>query len=273
MELRVTLHGRTYRADAARAHDLSIPLAFDAEQPNFFGAAPASSHPLSAGSFIGDVREGGSCNCATHTLTPHCNGTHTECVGHITADRISIAEMAIPSFMTARLVTLAPTLASSTPESSTPLPRTGDRLITRAALEYALGGDSLIGVQALVVRTTPNPPEKRYWSYGAEPPPAYFSAQFMQWIVTRGVEHLIVDLPSIDRAEDEGRLTAHRLFFGLPPGSSNGAQAERRQATVTELAFIPDSIPDGWYALNLQIAPFLADAAPSRPLLLPLISL
>jgi arylformamidase len=271
MELRVTVHGQSYRADASRAHDLSIRLAFDAEQPNFYGAAAASSRPYAAGTFIGDVRQGGSCNCATHTLTPHCNGTHTECVGHVTTDRISIADIAVPPFMTARLVTLAPTPASATPETSDPPPRAGDRLITRAALDHSLGGDSLIGAQALIVRTSPNPPDKKYRSYGNEPAPPYFSAPFIQWIISRGVEHLIVDLPSIDRAADEGRLTAHRLFFGLPPGSSDAARAERPQATVTELAFIPDSIPDGWYALTLQIAPFAADAAPSRPLLLPLV--
>ena len=32
-----------------------------------------------------------------------------------------------------------------------------------------------------------------------------------------------------------------------------------------------DSIPDGQYLLNLQVAPFVADAAPSRPVLLPLL--
>jgi arylformamidase len=48
------------------------------------------------------------------------------------------------------------------------------------------------------------------------------------------------------------------------------AQATRPNATVTELAFIDDSIADGQYLLNLQVAPFVADAAPSRPILLPL---
>jgi hypothetical protein len=36
------------------------------------------------------------------------------------------------------------------------------------------------------------------------------------------------------------------------------------------LAFIDDAIADGHYLLNLQVAPFVADAAPSRPILLPL---
>src|SRR5690606_8287709 len=108
LELRVRLHGRQRRADAQRAHDLSIPLAFDAPQPSFFGAAAASARPLVAGSFIGEVRSGGSCNCATYTSTPHCNGTHTECVGHLTHERVSLRDVGLPAYVVARLVTLAP---------------------------------------------------------------------------------------------------------------------------------------------------------------------
>nr|MDQ3322374.1 hypothetical protein [Acidobacteriota bacterium] len=37
--------------------------------------------------------------------------------------------------------------------------------------------------------------------------------------------------------------------------------------TITEMIFAPDSISDGAYLVNLQIAPFIADAAPSRPIL------
>jgi kynurenine formamidase len=271
IQLRVSLHGRLWRVDTTHIHDLSIPLAFDAPQPNFFGAPQASGSALTAGSFIGDVREGGSCNCATYSFTPHCNGTHTECVGHLTRERIGIRDIVTPAYAIARLVTLAPISSAATQERSDPAPRDGDELITRAALETALGNDALNEATALIVRTTPNPPTKQHRSYGPERAPPYFTAEFMRWIVAQGVQHLIVDLPSIDRAEDEGRLTAHRLFFGLPPGSSDAAQATRSNATVTELAFIDDAIPDGWYVLNLQIAPFVADAAPSRPLLMPLL--
>jgi hypothetical protein len=56
----------------------------------------------------------------------------------------------------------------------------------------------------------------------------------------------------------------------MEPGATSAAQATRPTATVTELAFIDDAIPDGPYLLNLQVAPFVADAAPSRPILLPL---
>ena len=79
--------------------------------------------------------------------------------------------------------------------------------------------------------------------------------------------HLVVDLPSIDRAQDEGRLTAHRIFFGLPPAVTQLAAATRATATVTELAYIPESVADGPYLLELQVPALGGDAVPSRPLL------
>jgi arylformamidase len=127
------------------------------------------------------------------------------------------------------------------------------------------------GVQAIVVRTAPNDSSKRHRSYGPEAPPPYFTANFMRAIVEAKIDHLVCDLPSVDRAEDEGRLTAHRIFWGLAPGAASAERATRPDATITELAFIDNAIADGLYLLNLQIPPFEADAAPSRPLLFPLL--
>lgn len=271
IELRVLLRGREWRIDTKRIHDLSIPLNFAGPQPNFFGAPPATAHALTGDGFVGDVRAGGSCNCATYQLTPHCNGTHTECVGHLSRERIAILDVPPPAFAIARLVTLAPTPATVTTETTDPMPQPSDDLLTRASLEAAIGSDSLTEAAALIVRTTPNSPSKRHQHYGLAQSAPYFSAELMRAIVERGIRHLVVDVPSVDRAADAGRLTAHRIFFGLPAGSSDATQATRANATITELAYICDEISDGWYALNLQIAPFMADAAPSRPLLMPLL--
>src|SRR5262249_52682114 len=97
--------------------------------------------------------------------------------------------------------------------------------------------------------------------------PPYLSRDAAEFLVFRGIEHLVVDLPSIDRAHDEGRLTAHRVFFGLPPGSHSLSQARRPRSTVTELAFIPDAVTDGPYLLEIQVPAIAGDAVPSRPLL------
>lgn len=262
LALAVDIGGRRWSvAEQGPGHDISIPLRFDAEQPTFFGAAPASERPLAAGSFVGDVRQGGSCNCSIHTFVPHCNGTHTECVGHITRERMNVRNLAVHHLSAALLVTVEPQAA---PDIH------GDKVITRQALRSVVEPHRLADYRALVVRTLPNDESKLTRNYDSDPPPPYFTADAMSWVVEHGIDTLVVDLPSIDRAQDGGRLAAHRVFWGMPEGGTSGAPASRAHATITEMAFIPDAVADGHYLLNLQIPPFMSDAAPSRPILLPL---
>jgi hypothetical protein len=82
----------------------------------------------------------------------------------------------------------------------------------------------------------------------------------MQLIVDAGVQHLLIDLPSVDREEDGGALAAHHLFWNVPA-------APNFQKTITELIYVPNEISDGDYILNLQVSNFANDAAPSRPML------
>jgi hypothetical protein len=37
--------------------------------------------------------------------------------------------------------------------------------------------------------------------------------------------------------------------------------------TITEMIYVPNEVEDGQYVLDLQIPNFVADAAPSRPVL------
>lgn len=258
--LAVEIAGRRWRV-AANGHDISIPLRFNEAQPTFFGAPAASAAPITAGSFVGDVRHGGSCNCAVHTLAPHCNGTHTECVGHITQERLSVRDLAIRHLSAALLI-------SVTPEPSAQMP--GDHVISVATLRKAIGNAPLSDYRALVVRTLPNDSAKLTRNYDAGPMPPYFTSEAMRHIVEHGIDTLVVDLPSIDRAQDGGKLAAHRVFWGMPADSTSAATATRQHATITEMAFIDEAVADGPYLLNLQVAPFVIDAAPSRPILLPL---
>ncbi|HTE41913.1 MAG TPA: cyclase family protein [Steroidobacteraceae bacterium] len=255
--------GRVLRADASSGYDLSIPLAFDGEQPSFFAAPDASAHPYRIGHFTGSVATGSSCNCTTHTLTPHCNGTHTECVGHVTLERLSIRDVRIPSLLIAHLVSVRPRPLADLDEAIPSDSDSSDPVVGRAQLEAVLPA---MHCSALIVRTLPNTRDKQSRNYDATCPP-YLSAGAAQFLVERRVDHLVLDLPSIDRAHDGGHLAAHRIFWGLPPGATDAKLARRSHATITELAFIDDSIADGEYLLNLQVAPFAADAAPSRPML------
>ena len=88
--------------------DISIPLNFNGPQPNAYGVEPASSKPCEAGDMVGDTRRGGSVNFEQYTFIPHCNGTHTECVGHITHERISVRDCLKDVFIPAVLVSVEP---------------------------------------------------------------------------------------------------------------------------------------------------------------------
>ncbi len=304
----MTFRNGEVRVDLTSPISLAIDLDFSQAQPRHFGAPPATSRPFAVPGFSGSVAHGASCNCQTLTLVPHCNGTHTECVGHLTSEPVDAHRVAPLGLLPALLVSIEHVDAATTKESTEPAPRAGDKLITRQALERSwnaaaasrvpaapAGTDTRAAAEArtesrsqpareflasasdaqsptpfeplaLVLRTLPNTPTKRHQDYSDSTPP-YLSREAANLLVERGIEHLVVDLPSIDRSHDEGRLTAHRIFFGLPPGSTELAQATRARATVTELAYIPDAVTDGLYLLELQVPALGGDAVPSRPLL------
>ena len=263
--------GRRLVADLADPLPIAIPLDFNGPQPSFFAATPASSQPLRTAAFVGDTREGGSCNCEQVTLAPHCNGTHTECVGHVTDDRVCVSETLRGGMFLALLLSIHPTPAESTREGSDPPPQPHDRLITAAAVSAGLAAHEQSGLspRALVLRTLPNSVERMSHRYSGASPAPFLTREAAELVVRMGVDHLVLDVPSADRAADHGRLTAHRVFFGLPPGSRRAQDASRAHASLTELAFVAPMIRDGWYLLDLQIPAFLSDAAPSRPILYP----
>lgn len=278
MRVHFTHGSRALMADLADALPIAIPLDFDGPQPVHFDARAAHAIPLKAGGFVGDVRAGGSCNCEELRLTPHCNGTHTEGVGHLTSDRVPVTDSLRGGLLVAGVISVHAVPAGTTPESTHPAPAAGELLITASALAGACtalapswqpGAPEGYFPEALVVRTLPNHADKLSHHYAGENPAPYLTREAATWLVEHGVMHLVVDLPSIDRAHDGGHLTAHREFFGLPPGAKRLAEAQRPKATITELAFIAPMVRDGWYLLDLQVPAFMTDAAPSRPLLYP----
>lgn len=262
--------GQRYLVDAARGVALAIPLDPHGAQPAHFGAPPAQAMPLAGGGFVGDTRQGGSCNCEAITLVPHCNGTHTEGPGHLTDERLSVHERALRPLYFAALISVWSEDAAESVETSAPGPQPGDRLITARVIAPALATIGAPPIEALVVRTLPNGAAKRTRDWMKPPMPPYFSREAMALLVRRGVRHLLTDLPSVDRLLDEGQLAGHRVFFGMPPQSRAVADIGRPDATITEMVYAPDALPDGCYALSLQLAAWVSDAVPSRPVLFPL---
>jgi kynurenine formamidase len=257
LNARIRFRDGEVSVDLANAVSLAIAVDFGGSEPRHFGAPAPRSQPLTVPGFSGAVATGASCNCSTITLTPHCNGTHTESAGHLTREPLDAYTIVPTGFVPALLVSITPGDAASTGESTEPPPQKGDGLVTRSALEGAWPPGGPVQPRALVVRTRER---------GAAGFP-YLSREAATLLVERGIEHLVVDLPSIDRADDEGRLTAHRIFFGLPRGSQSLAEASRAHCTVTELARVPETTHDGWYLLELQAPALGGDAVPTRPLL------
>jgi kynurenine formamidase len=142
-----------------------------------------------------------------------------------------------------------------------------DLVITRESIGQEIA-DRNVRVTALIVRTLPNDDRKLTAEYGEENIPPYFTADAMEYIVGCGFRHLLVDMPSIDRLFDEGKLRNHRIFWNVEPGSRQTNAETRMNSTITELIYVPNQMEDGEYLLNLQIAPFESDCAPSRPMLL-----
>lgn len=266
MILSIQINNRIYRIDYENPLEIAIPLDFNGAQANAYDVEPARSTPCQAGSLIGDTRRGGSCNFEQIRLIPHCNGTHTESIGHITHERISIHDCLKDAFIPATLISIEPENALLSEETYSISLSESDRFITKKLLENALGRVDKNWLEALIIRTLPNDKGKLARIYEKEIPP-FFSAEAMQLIVESGVKHLLVDLPSIDRIFDEGKLSNHRVFWNVEQGEFETSPASFVNNTITELIFVPETVADGSYLLNLQAPAFLSDAAPSRPIL------
>ena len=257
--------GRVYGVDLNRPDSLAIPVQFGGPQPNYFGAPAATSGPLIGDGFVGDTRQGGGCNVARLQLVPHCNGTHTESVGHILDDDCWVPDSLPQSLMPAVLVSLTATSAADTDEDVRPTPETEDALITRTVLSAAISHYADEEITALIVRTLPNAKTKKSIVYGALNRPPFFTVDAMNYIMKRGVQHLLVDIPSIDKMHDDGNLANHHIFWNVPDGMHSATPETLAHKTITEMIYVDNGIADGLYLLNLQVPAFHTDAAPCRP--------
>jgi kynurenine formamidase len=248
MIVNIPYQGKELQADLTKPLDISIPLADGVEQVNCFYAPHFATEPVIAGDFIGSTAKGGLLNFLNVRLNPHGNGTHTECVGHIAQKPFSINQQLRQFHFLGRLISLYPVRQEN-----------GDRVILRSQLEE-LDWDA--DVPALILRTLPNESDKLKRNYSGTNPP-YIHQEAIEWMVEKGIRHFLLDLPSVDREEDGGKLAAHRAFWQYPDTEKAG----RTDCTITELIFVPNTIKDGRYLVNIQIASFEMDASPSKPVL------
>jgi len=286
LKISIELQNTRYQINMAKSWSIAIAVNFNqpTKQPNHFSANAALASPMQADDFIGETKQGGSCNVNELTINPHCNGTHTESIAHICDFSVSspafdktdnktetivqtIAQLNIPALMPCAVISITPELAILSGENYSPDFYEHDLIISRSALKQTLACYDDEQLQALVIRSLPNSTSKRQQAYNNGNQPAFFSREAILYLNKRGVEHIVVDVPSIDRLHDDGLMTCHHLFWQVNEGSHQVTQQCLVNKTITEMAFIEDEICDGFYLINIQTPAFHNDAAPSRPLL------
>jgi arylformamidase len=246
----IQYQGKEFKIDLLKPIDISIPLHTGKDCVSAWYVDPMRLEPVEAGEWIGDVNQGGSVNFRNVFFNPHGNGTHTECVGHISKEFYTINQCLNRFFFTAELITVRPLQMNN-----------GDLVISRDLIESQISG--LQNTEALVIRTLENSNSKLSQNYSNTNPP-YLLPEAIELLNEKGILHLLIDLPSIDREVDEGKLQAHHLFWNYPLHT-------QLHKTITELIYVADAIEDGSYLLNILIGPFENDASPSKPVLYKLI--
>ena len=236
--------------DLSKPIDISIPLSNTDENPIAWYLEKPEIEPVVFGDWIGKVSKGSSTNFNNIFFNPHGHGTHTECLGHITREFYSINQCLKQFFFTAELISIEPEKIGD------------DLVITKKQIEKVLNGKIS---EAIIIRTLPNPTFKKSKKYSKTNPP-YLSEEAAIYIREIGIQHLLIDLPSVDREEDEGKLLAHKAFWNVKDVNNLNDDA-RMNCTITELIYVDNEVQDGSYILNLQIASFENDASPSKPIL------
>ena len=244
MKAIISYKSKKLHIDLSKPLDISIPLEASKSNVNAWYLGAPKIEPVKEGDWVGSVSKGASVNFNNVFFNPHAHGTHTECVGHITEKTHSINQNLKQFFFLAEVITVAPEKSH------------GDFVISKKQLEFAIGNKKR---EAIVIRTIPNTKEKLSAQYSNTNPP-YLLEDAAIYLREKGVCHLLIDLPSIDKEKDGGKLLAHNAFW-------NTKGNIRLDATITEFIFVPNSVEDGCYVLNLQIAPFENDATPSKPVL------
>ena len=244
MKTSIELNRKTYETDLSKPLDISIGLRGDEKNPIAWYLDAPKINPVKDGDFIGKVSEGASVNFNNIQFNPHAHGTHTECVGHISREFYSINQTLKTFFFFAKLISVEPETKGE------------DKVISEAILKEKIQPNA---TEALIIRTLPNFREKQTKKYSHTNWP-YLSEEAAVYLRNSGIKQLLIDLPSVDKEKDGGKLLAHKAFWNYPKNT-------RFDATITELVYVPNSIEDGNYLLNLQIASFENDASPSKPVL------
>lgn len=235
--------GNNFKVNLSQPIDISLNLSADDKNPRAWYVPQPRIEPVVIDQWVGEVKQGASVNFFNIYFNPHGHGTHTECVGHISETKESVNDCVKKFFYFAKVITLNPKKIGA------------DFVITKEQLSSINPKE----IEAIIIRTTPNDDSKKSRRYSNTNPP-YLHHEAASYLKTLGVQHLLIDLPSVDKEKDDGQLLAHHAFWNHP-------ENPRLKCSITELIYVPNSVKDGNYLLNLNFAPFENDASPSRPTL------
>ncbi len=233
-----------FKVDLSSPIDISIPLKNGKNNPTAWYVPAVKMEPVMTEDWVGEVKQGGSVNFFNIYFNPHGHGTHTESVGHISKNQESINECVKQYFFTSIVISVQPE------------ERDGDLIITKNAIKELIKSRN---TESIIIRTLPNSSDKKTMQYSNSNPP-YMEEEAAFLLKELNIKHLLIDLPSVDREEDGGKLLAHHAFWDYPKNT-------RLDCSITELIYLSDEVLDGEYLLNLSFAPFENDASPSRPTL------
>ena len=237
--------GKEYKTDFFNPIDISLPLHTGADCVSAWYVKPMTIEPVRMGDWVGDVNQGAGVNFRNITFNPHGNGTHTECVGHISKEFVTINKCLKRFLFVAEVVTILPEELDN-----------GDFVLSKTSFERALGDAR---PEAIVIRTLTNGLAKTKMQYSNTNPP-YILPDAMQYLMDIGIDHLLIDLPSVDKEVDGGVLASNHILWQYPFNT-------QFHKTITEFIYVPNEVFDGTYLLNIQIASFENDASPSKPIL------
>lgn len=250
MKATIEYNSRKIQIDVSKPIDISIAIDPKKQNVNAWYIEDPKIFPQEFDGEIITVAEGSVVNFNNIHFNPHSHITHTECVGHITEKVHSVNQNLKHYFFLAEVITVAPEFIND------------DFVISKKQIQTALRNKKR---DAVIIRTLPNlRSDKKGMRYSNTNPP-YLLEETAIYLKEKGIKHLLVDLPSVDKEKDGGELLAHNAFW-------NTSGEIRMDATITEFIYVSNKVKDGEYLLNLMIAPFENDATPSKPILYEILS-
>lgn len=257
MKINIEHNNKLYEIKPDDGVSISIPIHFNNDNnPKFYDERNPKKEFYTDNDVEYKVKNNSGCNVPFIKLNIHCSGTHTETAAHVFNDAYAIGSFSDLNFIPALLISLNPT--SATDDGYHSQISADDKIISKNILEECIGSETEF-MDCIIIRTLPNNKDKKNRNYNHFSYP-FLSNDAVKFLKNKGVKHIIIDTPSIDRSDDGGQLKNHKIFFLNDDKSIN-------KNTITELAYIPNKCTDGKYFVYIGFPNFQLDAAPSNPII------